>query len=140
VSACVSELAESPVVMSGNQFSKQVRLLRSSEFDRVFTARNSASDVRIVLYGAVNEIGHPRIGLTVSRKVGNAVVRNRWKRLLREAFRLAQGELPTLDLICVVRGKAPPTLGQVRESLIALSGRVQTRLSKRAGLRGDPQS
>ncbi len=102
-----------------------MRLLRASEFERVFAARNSASDAWIVLYGAANELGYPRIGLTVSRRAGGSVERNRWKRLLREAFRLAQAELPPLDLVCVVRGQSPPTLGQMRESLIALSGRVQ---------------
>jgi ribonuclease P protein component len=122
--------------MSGNLFPKRVRLLRASEFERVFNARNSVSDAGIVLYGAANDLGHPRIGLTVSRRVGNAVVRNRWKRLLREAFRQVQGELPPLDLICVVRGQAPPTLGFLRESLLALSGRLQARIDKRTNLRG----
>ena len=78
--------------MSDHRFPKQSRLLRASEFERVFDARNSASDAWIVLYGAASELGHPRMGLTVSRRVGNAVVRNRWKRLLREAFRTTQGE------------------------------------------------
>lgn len=126
--------------MSGNLFPKRVRLLRTSEFERVFNVRNSASDARIVLYGAASELGHPRIGLTVSRRVGNAVVRNQWKRLLREAFRLEQGELPALDLVCVVRGQQPPTLGQMRESLLALSRRIQARISKRSKLRGDQPS
>src|SRR5438034_166537 len=117
--------------MSDFPFPKQARLLRASEFERVFDARNSVSDAWIVLYGAANECGHPRIGMTVSRRVGNAVVRNRWKRLLREAFRTTQGQLPSLDLVCVVRGQSPPTFGQMRESLIALSGRLQSRLEDR---------
>ena len=114
--------------MSDHRFPKRVRLLRASEFERVFDARNSASNAWIVLYGAESELGHPRIGLTVSRRVGGAVERNRWKRLLREAFRLSQAELPGLDLICVVRGQSPPPLGQICESLIALSGRVQRKI------------
>jgi ribonuclease P protein component len=113
--------------MSDHRFPKRMRLLRASEFERVFEARNSASDAWIVLYGAASETGYPRIGLTVSRRVGDAVERNRWKRLLREAFRLSQTELPPLDLVCVARGQSPPTLGQMRDSLIALSSRVQRR-------------
>ena len=116
------------IAMSDHRFPKQARLLRPSEFERVFDARNSASDAWIVLYGAASELGHARMGLTVSRRVGNAVVRNRWKRLLREAFRMMQSSLSPLDLVCVVRGQSPPTLGQMRESLIALSGRLQGRL------------
>ena len=111
--------------MSDLRFPKRARLLRASEFKRVFDARNSASDTWIVLYGAASELGHARMGLTVSRRVGGAVVRNRWKRLLREAFRMSQKDLSPLDLVCVVRGQLPPTLGQMRESLIALSARIQ---------------
>jgi ribonuclease P protein component len=118
--------------MSDHRFPKRARLLRASEFERVFDAGNSASDAWIVLYGAASELGHPRMGLTVSRRVGGAVVRNRWKRLLREAFRLIQGDLPPQDLVCVVRGQSPPTLGQIRESLIALSRRIQGRVEERS--------
>jgi ribonuclease P protein component len=127
-------------VTSDNRFPKRARLLRATEFERVFNARNSASDAWIVLYGAASESGCPRIGLTVSRRVGGAVQRNRWKRLLREAFRLTQAELPPLDLVCVVRGQSPPTLGQLRELLIALSGRVQGRIDGRARRREGSRS
>jgi ribonuclease P protein component len=117
--------------LAANRFSKQLRLLRASDFERVFNARQSTSNAWLVLYGAANDLKHPRLGMTVSRRVGRAVVRNRWKRLLREGFRLSQDELPPMDMICVVRGQAPPTLAQLRESLIALSRRVQTRIEKR---------
>jgi ribonuclease P protein component len=123
-----------------NRFSKQLRLLRASDFERVFGARQSASNGWLVLYGAANELGHPRLGMTVSRRVGNAVVRNRWKRLLREAFRLSQADLPPLDMVCVVRGQAPPTFSQMREALIALSGQVQARIEKRRRRNGDGQT
>jgi ribonuclease P protein component len=126
--------------MSDHRFPKQSRLLRPSEFERVFDARNSVSDAWIVLYGAASELAGPRLGLTVSRRVGGAVVRNRWKRLLREAFRLTQGDLPPLDLVCVVRGQSPPTLGQMRDSLIALAGRIQGRIEERAKRREGSRS
>jgi ribonuclease P protein component len=126
--------------MSDHRFPKRVRLLRAGEFERVFNARNSASDAWIVLYGAASELGHARMGLTVSRRVGGAVVRNRWKRLLREAFRMAQSDLSPLDLVCVVRGQSPPTLGQMRESLIALSGRIQGKMEERAKRREGSRS
>src|SRR3954471_5857650 len=105
--------------MNDHRFPKQSRLLRMCEFKRVFDARNSASDAWVVLYGTASELGRPRMGLTVSRRVGNAVVRNRWKRLLREAFRTGQSSLSPLDLVCVVRGQTPPTLRQLCDSLLA---------------------
>lgn len=124
--------------MSDTRFPKQVRLLQASEFERVFAARNSASDVWIVLYGVYSEFDHARLGLTVSRRVGGAVVRNRWKRLLREAFRLTQRNLPPLDLVCVIRGEHPPTLKQLQESLQALSHRVQTKIDRKAASSEQP--
>jgi ribonuclease P protein component len=126
--------------MSDHRFPKKVRLLRASEFERVFDARNSASDAWMVVYGAAAELGHPRLGLTVSRRVGGAVVRNRWKRRLREAFRQTQSDLPPLDLVCVVRGDSPLAVAQVRESLIALSDRIQTKIVERAKRREGARS
>jgi ribonuclease P protein component len=55
-----------------------------------------------------NGLGHPRLGLTVPRRVGKAVRRNRLKRLLREAFRLNQHELPQgMDYVVLVRPHRP---------------------------------
>ncbi|MGI9457515.1 MAG: ribonuclease P protein component [Aeoliella sp.] len=98
-------------------FPKSRRLLTKAEFDRVFAVRKSRSDRQLVVYSMVNELGHPRLGLVVSRKVGNAVIRNRWKRLLREAFRLVQEELPAVDLVCLPRPNAKPELAALKESL-----------------------
>jgi ribonuclease P protein component len=116
--------------MSSYRFSKQLRLLRLSEFERVFALRMSAVDPRIVLYGASNEVNHPRLGLVVSRRVGGAVQRNRWKRLLREAFRLSVEQLPAIDLVCVVRCQTPPPLTELKESLTQLAARVDDKVQK----------
>jgi ribonuclease P protein component len=116
--------------MAGHRFTKQVRLLRSREFERVFAARSSASDPWIAVFGAVNELGYPRLGLTVSRRIGKAAARNRWKRLLREAFRLTQHKLPALDLVCLTRCSTPPELRQLMESLPAMAMRIERRLAR----------
>lgn len=83
----------------------------------------------LILYACENELPHPRIGLVVSRKAGNAVVRGRWKRCLREAFRLAQHELPAgVDLVALPRAGATPTLSKVQQSLRTLSQRLARQL------------
>ena len=110
--------------MTSQRFPKRMRLVSAKQFERVFAGRVSASDSWIVLYGAANDVGHTRLGLTVPRRIGGAVQRNRWKRLLREAFRLQQNELPALDLVCIPRTNTPPELGQLMASLLALSQRL----------------
>jgi ribonuclease P protein component len=107
------------------RFSKAMRLLSPRDFERVFAARLSASDSSIVLYGAVSDLEHPRIGLTVSRKAGSAVQRNRWKRLLREAFRLKQHELPTFDFVCIPRPATPPPFDKLLVSVVELARSIQ---------------
>jgi ribonuclease P protein component len=113
-----------------NKFPKRVRLLRPSEFERVFAAKASAADASIVLHGALNELGHARLGLVASRRVGVAVARNRWKRLLREAFRLTQKQLPPLDLICIPRAPSPATLAALQASLLQLAKRVERKANE----------
>lgn len=119
--------------MSDLRFPKRLHLLRASEFERVFASRNSAANPWFTLYGAANEVGHPRLGLTVSRRVGNAVARNRWKRLVREAFRLAQHRLPAVDLVCVARAQTPPALTQLNETIASMADRIDRRIQKAAG-------
>lgn len=85
----------------------------------------------IVVCGCENGLDRPRLGLSVSRKVGSAVVRNRWKRLLREAFRLEKEHLPKgVDLVVIPRPGAEPELARLQNSLSWLAARVARRLAK----------
>jgi ribonuclease P protein component len=107
------------------RFPKSRRLLKPAEFERVFAAKRSQGDGMLVVYGCTNDLPTPRLGLVVSRKCGDAVTRNRWKRCIRDAFRLAQHELPPgLDLLAMPRVGATPTMPRVRQSLVTLAGRI----------------
>jgi len=115
--------------MPDQRFLKCHHLRRPAEFQRVYERRARASDALILVFGLRNELGHSRIGLSVSRKVGGAVVRNRWKRLLREAFRLTREQLPDdLDMIVIPRRSDPPTLAELMESLPRLARKIRRRL------------
>lgn len=114
----------------GFKFPKSAKLLKSSEFDRVFRARSSAADGLIIVYAAQSDSEQSRLGLTVSRKCGNAVVRNRWKRSLREAFRLVQHKLPGyMDLVVLPKKGATPDVARLQGSLLKLAKKIAARQS-----------
>ena len=87
-----------------NQFPKSVRLQRNAQFRRVYAEGRRAEGRLAVLY-ALDAPGQPRaVGVVTSRKIGGAVVRNRARRLLREAYRLNQHKLKdNVQLVLIAR-------------------------------------
>ncbi len=109
-------------VRRSNAFPKSHHLRLPREFDTVYAAKTRESRGPLTVYALPNELGHPRLGMSVSRKVGIAVRRNRIRRLLREAFRLMQHDFPRgYDMVIVIRPHEPLMLADYQK---ALSGAV----------------
>ncbi|MFN8706409.1 MAG: ribonuclease P protein component [Planctomyces sp.] len=104
------------------------RIKESADFQRLYNQGSKAGDQHLLVFAAPNGLSFSRFGLSVSKKHGNAVRRNRRKRLLREAFRLLQQELPPgLDLVLIPSNRIESSLNDYQSSLIRLSRKLMRR-------------
>lgn len=101
------------------RFTRRDRLLRREDFARVFERQRSLKHAAWVTLVRANELGHPRLGIAVPRRaVPGAVTRNRFKRLVRESFRLNRRRLGGRDIVVLARrGAASLTAGALRSGL-----------------------
>lgn len=82
---------------------KEFRVKRNEDFQKIIQARRSVACKEFVLYSLNNEYEHMRIGFSVSKKLGNAVTRNRIKRQVREMARAVFDSNVSYDYVLIVR-------------------------------------
>lgn len=115
--------------MENQRFRLEYRIRSNADFQRAYERRATASDQRLLIFGCPNNLPYPRLGLSVSRKYGNSVARNRFKRLIREAFRLSRRQLPVgIDLVVIPRGSENPRLDMLLQSLPDLARKIAMKL------------
>lgn len=85
--------------LADQKLRKDERLLTKAQFDAVFAAGFSVGNKRLVVRSMANALGHPRLGLVVGKRFGNAVQRNRWKRRIRDLFRRRKAALGGRDVV-----------------------------------------
>ena len=110
-------------------FPSRYRIRRQADFDRVYGSSVVVADQVLVIHGSRNDLPFSRLGLSISRKVGKAVVRNRWKRLIREAFRRCRDGLPAgYDFVVRPRRGASADYRAIHHSLPRLARRLVPKL------------
>jgi len=123
---------------------KRPRLSRSSDFQRIYRQGSSTASRFLVLYSfkrpAETGAEGPRLGLSVSKKLGGAVVRNRVKRLLREAFQGCAGHLAEeYDLVVIARPQLLELVARESAGEKGVVGAAVRELFVRAGVLDEVQ-
>ena len=129
------EAGQLPPASGPEVFRPRHRLAHREQFRTIYEQGLKKPVGPLVVFALPNDLGHPRLGLSVGRRVGGAVQRNAVKRRLREAFRFLVArwpeDRPGLDLVIVVRPhecRKPAAYAELLESAIA---RIAKHLSKR---------
>lgn len=110
---------------------RERRLKKTADFDRVYAARCSTSDSRLIVYALLNDGKVSRVGVSVSKKLGPAVRRNRYKRTLRQAYRMLQHDLPQgYDYVLIPRKTEVISSELYRRSLRQLCPKLMNRINR----------
>jgi ribonuclease P protein component len=108
--------------MKKYSFSKKKRLCSNRLFRQILSSGKCARNDLLTVYASPNEGGFSRLGISISKTCGNAVKRNRIKRLVREVFRLNQYEIPSgYDYLVLIKKKIDqPSFELIKDSFLSL--------------------
>ncbi len=107
--------------MRAFSFKRGERLLKRHDFERLSKVGNRFDNELFVVLYTPNGLVNSRLGVTVSKRVGPAVVRSRVKRMVREHFRKHKGMFSdSYDVNVIAKGAPDPSSKQIREALDAI--------------------
>ena len=114
----------------GERLTSAERLRRRTDYLRCYRTGRRRQGSLAIIYFAPNQLGHPRIGITASHKVGKAVARHRLKRRIKEIYRRWQdrSQLPALDLVVHLKPEAGKSdFPALKMELLRLFGSLRER-------------
>lgn len=111
------------------QLRPNARIRKAAEFQECRDKGKKVFSKHLICLFSKNAFAHPRIGLIVTKKTGSAVVRNRWKRVIRDFFRTHPAQFhDATDYVFVVKSTTKDTpLDDIRVELSNLVGRIKAR-------------
>ena len=117
--------------MNDQRFPKLLRIKSSDDFSRIIKSGAYATDDVLVVNLLPNQLPFSRLGITIPKRTGNAVLRNRWKRLIREAFRKQKQLFPTgFDIVVRPRRGAVADSKAIATSIVQLTRRATQRTKR----------
>ena len=103
----------------------EVRIRKRRRYLDVQNGGRRINTMHFIVFVLPGETERTRIGITASRRIGNSVQRNRWKRVIREAYRQIQGDITVcVDMVFIIRrGVDVPSLAQVKKEIFQAMGK-----------------
>ncbi len=121
-----------PAARVDQSFPKSARIHSSLEFDSLFQQGKVLADASLVMHAQLSR-ARGRIGISISKRVGSAPMRNRWKRLIREAYRRQYQRVTAmakLDIIVRPRRGAVANYAAIEKSIASLATRLEKQLQR----------